>query len=554
MKYLKLYEAFESNILSKTIGFIKDKDEKSNFLKILKNICDDLDFPFSKLSDDFFEYLPFKKALWKNDMTGDETCDATSEIAFPDYAVEGEVCKGGKIKRLWGSRTRDVECPICSGTGTKKKKPELKLIKFWFDKDGSYVTTSVVDGIILKSRGESYKAKSIFSDSISDYETIKYGLSLSEIKKLNDGDFVYFTNVEGSGIACVYKSRGYTYFLQNFANGNTPSESDWKKISPFSWVITSESDYEKADLVKPKDKLEKLEDEIDPYTWNAKVSIRRNRIQITEGSIYPDLKNCHFAIIFDLGKLKKYEYEKVSDISTKRSLDKTGATALLTDEQIKNQNIKRYIDEIVKTSDITSDLSNTNKVVNRFLGGNKILFLIMSVGSRLNDDIFGLITRYYKFIKSDESDKKYHIEDLQNFIKTIYRNTDIYTKSISKNIDYINNKLNTDEELTPEFKEKLYKIMNETERLSKKLYQKLSTFKVETIEDLEIISSKVMSIRNYNRTQLYGFYYLYYFWEYLSRSSEESAYYYLTEHYYITENIDKIINSLPLLERLLDKT
>jgi hypothetical protein len=47
------YEGFESRILKSTLGFI-NKDEKNNFINLLKNLCVGIDFPFSKLSDDFF--------------------------------------------------------------------------------------------------------------------------------------------------------------------------------------------------------------------------------------------------------------------------------------------------------------------------------------------------------------------------------------------------------------------------------------------------------------------------------------------------------------------
>ena len=136
LQYIKLFEAFDSNILAKTLGYIKDKTEKQNFLSTIKSICNQINYPVSQLNDDFFDYLPFKKALEKADMTGDEPCEATSKSEFPQYAVEGEKCTNGKIKRQWGARTREVACPVCGGSGVKPKKSEVKLLKFWFDKDG----------------------------------------------------------------------------------------------------------------------------------------------------------------------------------------------------------------------------------------------------------------------------------------------------------------------------------------------------------------------------------------------------------------------------------
>ena len=39
MKYIKLYEAFESDKLSKTIGFIKEKEDRKRFLEDIKKVC-----------------------------------------------------------------------------------------------------------------------------------------------------------------------------------------------------------------------------------------------------------------------------------------------------------------------------------------------------------------------------------------------------------------------------------------------------------------------------------------------------------------------------------
>ena len=59
LKYIKLFEAFESIKLTKTLGFI-NKGSNAIFISQLKTIASKLDFPISKYSDDYFQYLPFK--------------------------------------------------------------------------------------------------------------------------------------------------------------------------------------------------------------------------------------------------------------------------------------------------------------------------------------------------------------------------------------------------------------------------------------------------------------------------------------------------------------
>ena len=95
MRYLKLYEAFKSEVLSKTLSFVSP-DTKRIFIEKVEAICKSIDFPMSELSDDFFQRMSFSKAL---DLFVDEGHQA------------------GKIK--W--------------------------IKFWFEKDGKYITSTGVD-------------------------------------------------------------------------------------------------------------------------------------------------------------------------------------------------------------------------------------------------------------------------------------------------------------------------------------------------------------------------------------------------------------------------
>jgi hypothetical protein len=562
MKYLMFYEGFESRILKSTLGFI-NKDEKNDFINLLKNLCVSIDFPFSKLSDDFFEYLPFKKALWKNDMTGDEPCGATSKKAFPEYAVEGEVCKGGKIKRLWGSRTRDVECPVCHGTGLKEKEEELKLLKFWFSKDGKFINTTAVDGIVSKSRGQKAKSTSrpitskptAFSTNLDDYEVVKSDLSLEEIRSLEDGTIVYFTNRnDESGVAYVYKRPGTaTYFLQNFTSGSEPRGSEWENIAPRSWVISSRDDFKKVDILK-KSKIKK-EEEIDPYTWNARTIFRRNNIRTMDsGSIFDEVVDAHFAIVLDFGKLKLSGYKPKSEISSERTEMKSGALALKTDEQIKKENIERYLNELVKKSDIVSDVSNANRVVKRLFGGNLLLFLIMGERSNYYKDFTELISLYYNCIKeNNETNKEYYLSRLTEFIKSKYNMTENYTTNINNNLKLIYNRINSDNEISEEYKEKSIIILDQLQKMSKMVYEKMISDEIETIEDLEIISIKFNSIRELLRSHRYPFYELYYVWEYLSRKDIDSFYYYLTSHYYMRDNIDKIVQSLPIMERLLSR-
>jgi hypothetical protein len=554
MKYLKLFEAFDSQTLSKTLGFIKEKSQKRDFLNLIKRVCDQIDFPLSKLNDDFFEYLPFSAALKKSDMTGDETCDARSEVEFPEYPVEGEVCKGGKLERKWGRGVREVECPVCRGASVKPKKPELKLLKFWFDKDGNFITTTAVDGLVAERRGEpkggtETRYNVSFSDVKSDYQVLKTNLNFNEIRELITGDIVYFENREGhSGVAYVYvSSRNAVYFLQNFAEGSTPNGDSWKSIAPYGWVIASTSDFRRCDLLGTGVKQPETEVTIDPYTWNTQVS---NQLRVVDRSIFDQVKNANFAIILDFGKLKKSGYEAKGDIISGREERKSGATALISAADIKKQNINRYMQEIAKRSDILSDVSNINKVAKRMLGGNLALFLIGS-NSRFNRLFTDLIDYYYQYIQYANEGNHDGCEltqgKLSNTIKSNYELVSLKTTLIGDNLKNIKDEVSKD----PDANKDYIKIVEKLEKISQIIYTRFSSINLETIEDLEIFASKIEAVRNLTRNERYEFYRLRSFLDYIDAERTRRPYEYLVNYYNIREKEVEILKSLDILERLV---
>ena len=86
LKYISLFEAFESNLLSNTFKMV-NPSEKNKFKSVLENICGKLNFPMSSLSDDLFIYEDtFNRALRLT--VSDEACDNESDT------IPGEKCSG----------------------------------------------------------------------------------------------------------------------------------------------------------------------------------------------------------------------------------------------------------------------------------------------------------------------------------------------------------------------------------------------------------------------------------------------------------------------------
>ncbi len=61
MKYIEIFEKFESNKLSKVLGYIS-KNSREKFINELKKISIKFDFPMSELTDSSFSYLGFNEA------------------------------------------------------------------------------------------------------------------------------------------------------------------------------------------------------------------------------------------------------------------------------------------------------------------------------------------------------------------------------------------------------------------------------------------------------------------------------------------------------------
>lgn len=545
MRYLKLFEAFESEKLTKTLGFVNAKS-RATLLSQLKKFCETIDFPFSKLSDEYFEYLPFKKALMKADMTGDEPCDATSKKEFPEYAVEGATCQNGKLKRYWGSRVREVVCPVCSGTGIKPKKSRLKLLKFWFDKEGNMITTTAVDGLIRERKSGEYPK------NLSSFDFESGPLSLDEVRNLTtDQPVLLIAQVDGQekqGVGYIIRERGNrTYVIQDFADGSHPDYTgyyDWRKRGYYSWTIGNENDYISIRKLKKKTGEE---EEADPYTWNVGYNIGRWDSGLDfRTNVEENIKPANFAIVFDFGKLDKSSFTTKSEIRDQREEGREGALALSKDEDIRKQNIKRYMDKLAQSMDIVSDVKNATLFVRRYSGFGNVLFRLLS-NSRYTSNYDEIIQHYYNVLnETDESMKQYRIGQLNDKMKSLFSN------SSNANITITNNLKALKEQLKDEGRDDLYQIVVKLENLSQVIYNRLTQQPVETIEDLEVIRQKLSSLRSVLTNSRYGLSRLNSFVEYLQQyETPQRAKRILTDTYYMDP--EQILENLPKVESVITK-
>jgi hypothetical protein len=542
LKYIQIFEAFESKILGKTLAYIKEPNDKSKFFDQIKRLCGKIDYPLSKMSDDYFEYLPFKSAIARAAMTGDEPCEATSASEFRGFEVEGEKCTNGKIKRKWGSRTRDVVCPVCGGSGIKPKKSEIKLLKFWFTAEGKYVTTTLVDGMIRAGRTATGGA---FSTRFSDYTQ---GSTVRDLNTLRGGEIAKMTIGSDEVIAYIFKEGNRYYAIQDKKSGSSPSSNSWKNYGRYSWAL-GHGEYTNMSILIPKAVKSKDEEEVDPYTWNVGCNFSYSNISASPSAdVKSQIKDAHFAIIFDFGKLRKSDFITVDTTKEEREESKKGSKLdpEQSDESIKKKNIERYVNLLSQKLDISADIANCNRLVTRSLGHKSALYIVY--GTNIYSYLGNIIDYYIKFMKADtDRDKKMYAEEISDRTNDLFKSGMRKADQASETIKNLKARLKSNNK-----DEKYFQVLDLTQKLSDTIYDNLKNFQINDIEDLEVVAQKISSIRNILKSDRYGLSrYFGYVIEYIASGREDRAYSYMTDNYY--SDVDEVLEKLPRIITIISK-
>ena len=410
MKYLKLFEAFESKIMSKTLKYLS-KDSKDRFFNMMKDYCEKYDFPFSKLNDDFFEYLPYSAALKKYISVGDivEDCKAKSEeVLDKKIAVVGDVCTGGKVKRTWGKGTRNVECPTCHGTGkikvgVKDDAPEdYELTKIWLDDSGDIIAITYTDG---KTPG------GISSSPTTELkmENFKQGERVTRLTQLKNLEYIYVVKGDNEAVGYSIVENGKYYLISNNreladSNDDLLPRGDWKKYGKYSWILRHErTNY--YDVIYRMESIY-LNNSVNHFAYNKVTTKAKSGWYVKKETAvgFEDLKKAKFAIIFDSGKAKQTEYEKVSDKVAKRTDYKFGAAAFEKPEDIKTQNLDRWITKLASKNvgGKLSDLGSLDTYIFRILGGKNILLKMLTDGT---SDLEKVIDTFFTMLEGVEPEE-----------------------------------------------------------------------------------------------------------------------------------------------------
>lgn len=476
MKYIKLFEAFESQVITSTIKFLTKKiDQKTSnlFSDDIRRLMNDYNIPISKISEDDVKYYRSKKAV--------------------------------KIKN-----TKSIENDI-----------DIYCIKYWFSLEKGFLGKTAVGNLrtpYVKLINNYHEKNKDFSEEQLDY--IKNSLDINSGKltsvldygNLKDGDYVLLTFGDRSSdelsisIGRIFNdiSSGGLYVYNDFrSDGVSPDsspsfsvdyEKTWRLGRNNSNGFDVDGDHFKLHVYtkdnKPlrqetkKEEKHKHKPNLADYNKpldDGKISDWTMRNQ---NNIKDVIEESDFAIIVYLDRLLKLPSTNL--INNVRKEARKGATALMSNDEIKRININNYTKGLVKKYGIdkyVEDFSKLNKLVDSIMGNKFIMFNIFVGNLNAMDSI---INSLYSLINEDY-DKEYYFNDLLSTFKNVRNQTKRYNLQYNKNLDLIY-KSGDDNLIT---------IVERTEKIGQDISNYINTIVIENIHDLIIIKHKILAIQSF---------------------------------------------------------
>ena len=450
LKYLMIYEAFQSDAISKILKHIGGKIKSSGskrFLNALKEIVMDVyGFQIDKISDSDVKYMSAKQAK--------------------------KITTQGEISNPHG----------------------VYALKFWFSVDDGYLGFTGVGDEKMKSSVESFNEDEL--NHIKDSLDIKTGklIPVLDYRGFKTGDKVlgYYSEHQRKqylALATIWREHDQLYVIQQVNDGGLPNDSGWRTYGRYSWNCGS-VDYPADDhsklhsYIESEDELTIVQSETGDLLVNSNGELSR-RSNSYSGS-YANIEKADFAIVLYIDGLLKDD-GTIYDVRKLRGENRKGATALMTPDEIKRTNFQNYMDRIINLYGITlelkeEDLKNLQNLIKSILCDKNIFFSLYLDQPSL-DRIEIIMTRIESVIKSD--DKEYNFARLRDTFRGFRED------AVNSNKKYNGSK----ERVKKHANENVMNTFNRLYELSSKINDYLSKQKINNIDDIEILHYKLEFIR-----------------------------------------------------------
>jgi len=538
MKYLMLFEAFEANALSKMMAFLTkktDSNSKERFRDKLKTLITRLDIPIDKIKDNDIKYLNRAQAL---KLRSEKESDSIFCLKFWFSMDEGYLGFTGT-----GNLTMDFNEYI---SGSRRRNSEGKNSPFT-NRELNHIKNDLDINI---------KTGSL--EPVKNYENLQHGQLVMGIFS-DDED-----NLDRLGIAKIWRDDNQLFAIQNVTSGGSPENIidgvSWREWGyRYSWSLDSVyspgSDHCKLHIYTPSDepihvvgnKKEVEEVEVKSlFDFNLPVDRYYSLTEWgdTSWSIdsYKSVEKSDFAIVLMIDDVVKSVGTKVSNVRKSREESKEGATSLMSDHQIKEANIKRYLMGLVSKMGIALDTSNLQNLQKMVIKSTCDEFAFISIYKERPDfDTLNQISKdiYNMMDVESESDKKYYLERAISYYQSLNSISNDYKKNYVESLKVIKK---SDNEQVKEFFEIAIKMGN-------KIKKYLLSQNIQSIEDLRMIIIKLRTIKTISRENEFSF-------SGSVKSILDEFHYKSDVEYYIKEygdrDISKELTRIKHLERYVD--
>lgn len=498
MKYILLFEAFKSEILSATLNHLSQTG-RGIFLDEIDKISGAIDFPKSEITDEFFSYVP---------NVGDKAKNIGTDISLEDdnclkfwFDIKGNYIATTTVRKGAGGSKEGYKVVDTYTSLTKlleDSKPQLIEENDKF----RYIPGKIKTGDKFWIKLESiYLLATAYIQTIFNIQNQVSQNSLYMIQNYNDGStpdsLKYLTNRSGaySIESEVNLEDGTTLYVLD--NGKKIISENWKQYGDYSWMITSRGDFQgNPELLEPTgDKVIERKENLLYYWYDKRINIDTN------GNFEEFIKKAHFALVLDFKKLQESNYKKKSEIGKEREELKKGLITSDKHAEIKKMNIQRYFDKISQKIKIDPEFNNLDAMFWKIFNRRTILIDVLNETTSM-DEYYRFISRISEFITEREYEPEmlesrinYLLGNITGGVKKAYLNSSKEVSKYSDSESDLRRYLNSERSRYPEIVDKVLIFLDKFLEVCESFAKDVSLFEKESIDDLEILKLKLKSVK-----------------------------------------------------------